>query len=140
HMTTFGGLLRGALCGLFLPIPRAGGQQRRDYFGGARLLTGTYQLDSSRSEDVWQQARRATRGMTADEQERLRQVITRRLSPPDVIAIDRHFRTVTIASSLGPQVTLEADGRTVTEQTPRGRTLNVNALMTGDRLTVNATG
>jgi len=57
-----------------------------------------------------------------------------------MIGIDRQGRTVTIASTRGQQFTLEADGRDRVEQTPSGRTVRVNATLTGDRLTIASTG
>jgi len=106
----------------------------------ASQLTGTYQLDPARSDRVGRAARIATRGLSFEDQQRLRDVISRRLEAPEMLAIDRQGRTVTIASSRGQQLTLEADGRDRVEQTPNGRSIRVNALLTGDRLTIASTG
>ncbi|HWN98509.1 MAG TPA: hypothetical protein VNS63_04495 [Blastocatellia bacterium] len=119
--------------------------QQRDYGrpGGnpaANRLTGTYQLDAARSDNVVRAARLATRGLSAQEQERLRQLISRRLAAPEMLAIKRQRRNVTVASSLAPQVTFEADGRDRVEQTPRGRNVRVNASLNGDQLVVSSTG
>jgi hypothetical protein len=106
----------------------------------ANLLTGTWRLDASQSDDVWRKASRATRGITPEERERLRQRISQRLAAPEMLAIDRQGRNITIASTRGPQVTFEADGRERVEQTPYGRTMRVNATLNGDQLVISQTG
>jgi YmgG-like glycine-zipper protein len=107
---------------------------------GSDRLTGTYTLDTARSDRVGRAARIATRGVSAEEQQRLRDMISRRLEAPETIALQREGRTVTIASTRAPQVTFDADGRTRMEQTPRGRTIQVNARLVGDQLVVTSTG
>ena len=103
-------------------------------------LTGTYRLDSTRSDRVGRAARIATRGLSPEEQQRLREIISRRLEAPEMLALERDGRNVTIASSRPPQVRLEADGRDSIEQTPRGHTVRVNATLIGDRLTITSAG
>jgi len=103
-------------------------------------LTGTYRLDTARSQDVWTAAQRATRGLSSEQRERLRTRLTRRLDAPDTLAIDRQGRNVTIASSKGPQITIDADGRDRIEQTPNGRTIRVNSKFLGDQLIISRTG
>ena len=103
-------------------------------------LTGTYSLDSTRSDRVGRVAKIATRGMSPDEQQRVRDMLSRRLEAPDMLAIDRQGRAITIASTRAPQLTFEADGRDRIEQTPRGRTIHLNSTLVGDRLTVSSTG
>ncbi|HXG64048.1 MAG TPA: hypothetical protein VNO70_03010 [Blastocatellia bacterium] len=106
----------------------------------ANRLTGTYRLDESRSDRIQDVIDRATSGLSADERQRLTNRLTRRLEAPEMIAIERSGNTVTMASSRAPQATFEADGRTRTEQTRRGRQVRVNAQLIGDRLTVSSTG
>jgi hypothetical protein len=103
----------------------------------ANRLTGTYRLDATRSEDVWRKAQRVTRGQSAADRERLRQLIQLRLKAPEVLAIDRDGRNVTVASSRSQTVTFEADGRERVEQTPGGRTVRVSAALIGDQLVVS---
>jgi hypothetical protein len=67
-------------------------------------------------------------------------MIERRLAAPEMLAIERRGRNVTVASSRAPQVTFEADGRDKVEQTGRGRTVRVNATLNGDQLVVSSTG
>jgi hypothetical protein len=63
-----------------------------------------------------------------------------RLNAPDTIAIDRNGNNVTLASSRGPQVAFEADGRSRTEQGLGGRTVTTRASLYGDQLVVTSTG
>lgn len=106
----------------------------------ANRLTGTYQLDRARSERVGRAARIATRGLSTQQQQRIRDMLSRRLEAPEMLAIERNGRSVTIASSIAPQVIFEADGRDRVEQTPRGRTIRINAALSGDQLRVATTG
>jgi hypothetical protein len=104
------------------------------------LLTGTWQLDDSRSDSVDDVVDRAVRGLPADEQQRARDRLTRRLDAPETIAIEQRGRRFTIASTRAPQATFDADGRTRTETTERGRTVRVNITLRGDQLAINRTG
>ncbi|HKA17374.1 MAG TPA: hypothetical protein VKN18_03575 [Blastocatellia bacterium] len=106
----------------------------------ASRLTGTYRLDSTRSDRVGRVAKIATRGLLPEEQQRVRDNLSRRLQAPEMLAIDRQGRTIIMASTRGPQLTFEADGRERVEQTPRGRTIRVTSSLVGDRLTVSSTG
>jgi len=124
--------------------PWQANRDRRDSWPGrgaaASRLTGTYRIDSARSDRVGRAARIATRGLSAEDQQRVREMLTRRLEAPEMIAIERNGRSLTIASSRAPQVIVEADGRDRTEQTPGGRTIRVNAALRGDQLTIASSG
>jgi len=116
----------------------------RDRWAGggmaASRLTGTYRIDPARSDRVGRAARIATRGVSPEEQQRLREMLTRRLEAPEMIAIDRNGRNVTIASTRAQQVVVEADGRDRVETTSGGRTIRVNAALRGDQLTIASSG
>jgi len=103
-------------------------------------LTGTYSLDATRSDRVGRVAKIATRGLSPEDQQRVRDMLSRRLEAPEMLAIDRQGRTITIASTRARQLTFEADGRERIEQTQRGRTIRVSSSLVGDRLTVSSTG
>ena len=125
------------------PTPTTGGNWQGNQSGPnrqANRLTGTYRIDPSRSDDVMRTVNRAIRGLSADEQQRLRQRVSNRLSAPEMIAIERQGRNMTIASSLAPAATFEADGVERTEQTPRGRTVRVKASLIRDQLVVSSMG
>ena len=117
--------------------------QRRGYgnqWDAANRLTGTYRLDTSQSDDSQRVIQQATRGLSSQDQDRLSQMLQRRLDAPDVLAIQRDGRNVTVASSLAPQVTFAADGVERTEQTPRGRNVRVSARLERDQLIVSSVG
>lgn len=106
----------------------------------ANRLTGTYVLDTGRSENVRQAADRAVRGLNSQEADRVRNALYRRLDAPERIAIEQNGRRVSIASTSASRVTIEADGRSQTETRPNGRTVNTTASFSGNGLTINSTG
>jgi hypothetical protein len=107
---------------------------------GSSRLSGTYRLDPARSDRVGRAAKIATQGLSPEEQQRVRDMLSRRLEAPEMLAIERNGRNVTIASSRARQVTVEADGRDRIEQTPRGRSIRVNAALNVDQLVIASTG
>ncbi|HVG32721.1 MAG TPA: YMGG-like glycine zipper-containing protein [Pyrinomonadaceae bacterium] len=118
--------------------PSGGGYQGGRY--GANRLTGTFRLDTTRSDDSRNAAANATRGLPSRNRQRVLDNLTARLESPDQIAIDRRGRTITIASTRAPQITFEADGREAIETTPNGRQVRVRATLVGDQLSVSTTG
>jgi YMGG-like Gly-zipper len=106
----------------------------------ANRLTGTFRLDTSRSDDARDAAERASRSLPYAQRQRVLDRLTARLESPDQIAIDRRGRSITIASTRAPQISFEADGRETVETTPNGRTVRVRATLYGDQLSVSTTG
>lgn len=107
---------------------------------GVQALTGTFRLDRSRSEDARTAAERVARSLPANQRNRVLDLVSRRLDPPDQMAIEVRGRSVTMASTRATQVTFEADGRDRVETTPRGATIHSRAWLSGNQLTVNSTG
>ncbi|HEU5238811.1 MAG TPA: hypothetical protein VFU37_16890, partial [Pyrinomonadaceae bacterium] len=107
---------------------------------GAQLLTGTYRVDRSRSEDARTAADRVARNLPYTDRARVLDMVSRRLDPPEEMAIDVRSRTVTLASTRAAQVSFDADGRERVETAPNGNTIRSRAWLTGDQLTVNSTG
>ena len=103
-------------------------------------LTGTYQLDRSRGDDPDRAVDQATRSLSSSQRQGAYQRLISRLNAPDTIAIDRNGSRVTVASSHGPQVAFEADGRNRIEQGLGGRTVTTRATLYGDQLVVTSTG
>lgn len=94
------------------------------------MLTGTYQLNNSQSDNVSNiidSSLRTTGNVTTDQNDRMRRSLERRLTPPEMLAIENRNNQVTIASNLSPQVTFAADGVKRTETSPNGRTVSVRA-------------
>ena len=113
-------------------------QPGRNPYG--QRLTGTYQLDRTRSDDPRRASDQVLRQLPVADRSRVSERLMNRLDPPDVISLERFGRQVTIASSRAPQLRFDADGRTRTEQAPSGRTLTTRASLVGDRLDVSTRG
>ncbi|HEU4833015.1 MAG TPA: hypothetical protein VFS90_01320, partial [Pyrinomonadaceae bacterium] len=94
-------------------------------------LTGTFRLDSSRSDNPRDKAQRATQNLRTDERQAVTDQILARLESPEMLMIERRGTTMTIASSLAPKSTFEADGRERQEQLPNGRSTKVTATLRG---------
>lgn len=110
--------------------------------GGYRnnQLTGTFRLDTTRSDDPRDAAERATRSIAYRDRQRVLNALTARLEAPAEIAIDRRGRNVTIASTRAPQISFDADGQYRTETMPSGRQIRTRAQLSGDQLIVATTG
>jgi hypothetical protein len=103
-------------------------------------LTGTFRLDSSRSNNPRNKALRATRNLPINERQAVADQILARLESPEMLMIERRGATMTIASSLAPQSTFEADGRERQEQVANGRWTKVTATLRGEQLVVSSNG
>jgi len=103
-------------------------------------LTGTYRVDSSRSDDARSAAERATRGLAPSERRRVLDSVAQRLEAPLQLALDVRGRNVTLASTRASQISFVADGRDRTETAANGRTIRSRATLSGDQLLVSTTG
>ncbi|HUR98642.1 MAG TPA: hypothetical protein VMZ26_11310 [Pyrinomonadaceae bacterium] len=101
--------------------------------GPSNNLTGTYQLDSSRSENT---ADIIAQNNIGDAQ---RQDLQSKLDAPEQIAIDVRGNQVTLASSKAPPAMFVADGREKTEQV-NGQTIRLRATLRGEELTITSLG
>ena len=97
-------------------------------------LTGTYQLDTSKSEDTRDIVQNS--GATTDAQ---RQDLESKLEAAEQLAIEIRGTQVTLASSKAAPITFTADGRTKTE-TVNGKTVRIRAALRGQELTVSSVG
>jgi hypothetical protein len=70
----------------------------------------------------------------------MRRNLERRLTSPERMAIEKNGMSVTMASSLSPQVTFDADGVARTETTARGRTIRTTASANNNSLILNYEG
>jgi hypothetical protein len=107
---------------------------------GVNALTGTYRLNTARSDDATRAADQATRSLAWRNRQRVRDQIVSRLESPDQIAIELRGREVTLASSRAPQITFVADGSERIETSNTGRTIRARASLTGGQLMVSSTG
>jgi hypothetical protein len=106
----------------------------------ANRLTGTYRLDTSRSDDARNAADRATRDLAPSERRRLIDAVTPRLEAPPELALDVRAQNVTLASTRASQISFLADGRERVETNANNRTVRSRATLTGDQLMVSTTG
>jgi hypothetical protein len=113
-------------------------KQQDTYYSSSRL-TGTFRLNSSRSDNPRDVADRVTRSLSNNERQSVHDRIMARLESPEMLAIERRGSTMTMASSRAPQSTFEADGVERQEQLD-GRTTRVTATLRGDQLVVKSTG
>ncbi len=107
---------------------------------GQNTLTGTYRLNTSRSDDPSRAADDAIRSMPNRDRQRFRDQIVARLESPDQMAIELRGREVTLASSRAPQISFVADGVERVESSNSGRSIRARATITGDQLIVSSTG
>lgn len=97
-------------------------------------LTGTYQLDVSKSEDTRDIIENS--GAQTDDQ---RQDLEDKLESAEQMAIEIRGNQVTLASSNAAPTSFSADGRTRTENA-NGKTIRVRATLRGQELTVSSLG
>lgn len=97
-------------------------------------LTGTYQIDASRSENTSDIIE--SNGTLSDAQ---REDLRNKLEAADQLAIDIRGSQVTLASSKSAPISFTADGRTKNENVG-GRTIRVRATLRGQELTVASIG
>lgn len=107
---------------------------------GSDRLTGTYRLDTSRSDDSREAAERATQSLTYATRDRLRNELITRLESPERLAIDVRGRDVTIGSSRAPQISFTADGVQRVETSGNGRTTRASAALNAGQLVISSTG
>lgn len=104
-------------------------------------LTGTYQLDESRSENAGEIAERAMRrsGNSRNNQAN-REDLENKLQAPEQIAIDVRGNQITLGTSLAQPISFTADGRDQTQTTADGRTIRVRTTLRGQELVVSSLG
>ena len=103
-------------------------------------LTGTYRLNSGQSDNVADIVDRSTSTATTSVRDRQRENLERRLTSPDVLAIEKRGKQVTIASSTSPQITFNADGVARTETNSNGRSTKITATTNYDGIALSYEG
>ena len=122
------------------PIPTTNGQGGINPRNFDARLTGTYKLNTSLSENTTAAIDQALGTTAVAERENYRRRLEQRLSSPEVIAIEKAGPTVTLASSILPQVTFQADGVARSETNARGRTVTTTVTADQDGLIINYQG
>ncbi len=105
-------------------------------------LTGTYRLNTSLSDNVNTAIDRAisTINNNPNQRDRVQRTLERRLTAPELLAIDKRGQQVTIASSISPQISFSADNISRSETNANGRTVQTRASTTANDLTINYEG
>jgi hypothetical protein len=106
----------------------------------ASQLTGVYRIDPARSDKLYSVVANATSKLPFGEQQKFFIDLTVRLTPPDLLAIERRGRSVSLASSRAPRITFEADGLTHSERGGDGQIVNTRATLRAEQLTVSVSG
>lgn len=119
---------------------RTDGQSYRSVHSADSQLTGVYRIDPASSDKLYPVIAGATSNLPFGEQQRFFIDLAARLTPPDLLAIERRGRSITIASSRAPRITFEANGTTHTDRDQRGRVVRTSASLNGARLVVNSSG
>ena len=100
------------------------------------MLTGTFRLNSSMSDNPRTIADNATRNSSYPDRQTVYNNLINRLTPPEMIAVERHANAVTLASSRTPEARFEVDGIERMETYPDGRVTHVRATFSGGELKV----
>ena len=102
-------------------------------------LTGTYRLDTSKSENTSDIIESATRNSRASDSNK--EDLADKLEAPEMVAIDLAGNSVTLATSQASNpLTFIADGTTKTTQKPDGSSVRIRAAIKNQTLTVSSLG
>ncbi len=103
-------------------------------------LNGVYRIDIKDSDKLYTVVAGASSNLPFGEQQRFFIDLAVRLTPPDLLAIERAGRSVTIGSSRAPRVTLLADGVVKTERAEDGHLVRSRAALEGGSLVFTSSG
>lgn len=103
-------------------------------------LTGLYRIDLTRSDKLYSVVAGATSNLPFGEQQKFFIDLTVRLTPPDLLAIERRGGRITLASSRAPRISFEADGLTHSEKSGGGQIVNTRATLRANSLSVSVSG
>lgn len=103
-------------------------------------LTGLYRIDPARSDRLYSVVAGATSKLPFGEQQKFFIDLTVRLTPPDLLSIERRGGRVTLASSRAPRISFDADGLTHSERSGNGQIVNTRATLRANSLNVSVSG
>lgn len=118
----------------------SGARQRRPAAGAAAELTGVYRINVGESDKLYTVVEGASADLPFGEQQRFFIDLAVRLTPPDLIAIERRGRRVTVGSSRSERVTLVADGVGRSERAGDGRVVYSRTALEGGKLIFTSRG
>ena len=110
------------------------------YSGYDAMMTGTFRLNNSMSDNPMTVANNATRNASFADRQAIHNNLINRLTPPELIAVERQGNAVTLASSRTPEVRFDVDGVERMETYPDGRVSHVQATFSGGELKVVSNG
>jgi len=117
--------------------PQYGTQSAQDF---SQPFTGTYRLSPADSDDPRVVSERSLRSLSAADRTRISRQIENRLTPPEVLSIERRGNRITMASSQGPETSFDADGQSHSETARSGRVVTTRAVAHYDEVEVTTTG
>ena len=101
-------------------------------------LTGTYRLNSALSDNVSEVLDRTFRTYSSSRSSR--PGLERRMTSPEMLAIEKQGSHVTMASTLSPQVTFDTDGIPHSETNARGRQMTTTVSSDRNGMTIRYQG
>jgi hypothetical protein len=105
------------------------------------MITGTYRLNTSRSDNVGDVIDRSLgTSYDANGRQTQHQWLERRLASPEMIVVEKHGNQIQLASSIAQRIDLTADGSRQTETLPNGRTMTTSVTASGRELAINYEG
>lgn len=113
-----------------------------DNYGLDTRITGTYRLNTSRSDSVTNTVDQAivNAGYNVNSRDRMRRNLERRLQSPEVLSIEKSGQQIILSSGNAAPVTLTADGVARTEISPNGRTVRTTVSTISDGVRINYEG
>jgi ketosteroid isomerase-like protein len=103
-------------------------------------LTGVYRINIGESDRLYTVVAGASADLPFGEQQRFFIDLAVRLTPPDLLAIERRDRRITLGSSRSSRVTLVADGVGRSERAPDGRAVYARTSLEGEKLVFTSRG
>ncbi len=105
-------------------------------------LTGTYRLNIGQSDNVNNIIDRAitSNSSNTNQRDRIQRNLERRLTPPDVIVLEKRGQQVSLASSMARQISFAADNVSRSETNANGRTIQTRVTATSNEVSINYEG
>ena len=113
---------------------------RRGSASAPSPLTGVYRVHVGDSDRLYSVVAGASSNLPFGEQQRFFIDLAVRLTPPDLLAIERRGGSVTIGSSRAPRITLVAAGVARTERARDGHLVRSRVALEGERLVFTSSG
>lgn len=103
-------------------------------------INGVYRIDPGASDRLYTVVAGASSNLPFGEQQRFFIDLAVRLTPPDLLAIERRGQRVYLGSSRAARITLVADGLMRTERTAAGRSVRSRVSFEGGKLSFSSSG